>query len=368
MTPELDKAMNKAKITMMASKDSAFFVTVCLSLKHTWNPDIPTARTNGLEIQYNPDFFLSLDEDERLFLLLHETMHVVLMHMSRVGNRDPMKYNIAGDYVINSFLKDSGFKLPKGALYNPKYRDMVTEKVYDLLAEEDQPSGFQPDVVPSMSQAKQKQLEQDIEDILVKAAVQSEMSLEPGNMPAEVKRKLDDLRNPKLPWHVILRRFMNQSIKQDYSFKRPNKRFFPDVILPSAQSYGLDHIAIAIDVSGSISKDQFDQFITETHSIMQSLKPKKLTCLQFDTRISGNEEVESVQELLSIQVTGGGGTNINPVMEWTAENKPKLMLVFTDGYFRNRTPDPGVPVIWVLHTQDQSDFKTDYGKVIPFKD
>ena len=65
------QALNKAKIRLMSTPDSAFFTTVCFSLKHIWDESIPTAATNGKEIRFNPDFFMSLNTDEQVFLLLH---------------------------------------------------------------------------------------------------------------------------------------------------------------------------------------------------------------------------------------------------------------------------------------------------------
>ena len=100
------KALDKAKIALMSKPDVAFFTTVCFSLKHIWNSDIPTACTDGTSIEYNPAFFLSLSEAERVFLLVHEAMHVALMHILRVKDKDRKKWDIAADYVINGMLVD----------------------------------------------------------------------------------------------------------------------------------------------------------------------------------------------------------------------------------------------------------------------
>ena len=54
------KALDKAKVALMSKPDSVFFTTVCFSLKHVWDDSIPTAQTNGLEIRYNPEFFMQL--------------------------------------------------------------------------------------------------------------------------------------------------------------------------------------------------------------------------------------------------------------------------------------------------------------------
>ena len=44
---------------------SVFLSTICLSLKHSFTTDIPTAATDGLSIIYNPEFFAGLTAPER---------------------------------------------------------------------------------------------------------------------------------------------------------------------------------------------------------------------------------------------------------------------------------------------------------------
>jgi len=86
---ELNKVedyLRHAKIDLMTK--SVFLSTICLSLKHSFTTDIPTAATNGLSIIYNPDFFANLTAPERAGLLAHEVWHVAFNHLSRVGERD----------------------------------------------------------------------------------------------------------------------------------------------------------------------------------------------------------------------------------------------------------------------------------------
>ena len=86
LTPE--QALSKAKIQLMSRPDSAFFTTLCFNMEHRFTDTVDAAATNGKKILYNPDFFMSLTVDERVFLLIHETMHVAYMHMLRIGDRN----------------------------------------------------------------------------------------------------------------------------------------------------------------------------------------------------------------------------------------------------------------------------------------
>lgn len=119
------------------------------------NPRIDTMRTDGLVIQYNPAFTVTLSLGELNFILLHELSHILLMHCTRGGNREPQLWNVAGDYVINWELSqmvsemrdvDIPFELPKGALLMRREDDSLisldsfsTEKLYNYLQSQGQP-------------------------------------------------------------------------------------------------------------------------------------------------------------------------------------------------------------------------------------
>ena len=365
--PEADIALNRAKIYLMSRTDTMFFTTVCFSMDHKWSFEVPTAATDGTAILFNPDFFMALSPEERVFLVLHETMHVVFNHITRRGERNPTIWNMAGDYVINAMLLSMGYLMPEGGLYDPKYQELHTEDVYEELIKNQQepPKDFTPDIIPNDKPAKE--LQQEIDEILVRASVQAEMAKQDiGDLPGELKQYLDSLKDPKLPWNVVLRKFINDLAKTDYSFKKPNRRFFPEHILPSIYGYGLEHIAVAIDVSASITKEQFHTFASEVAAIMQQMKPKKLTVIQFDTQIQSEDVLTKKQDIFNVEFHAGGGTNIAPVMDWMNTHKPKGMLIFTDGYFHMRFNPPEYPLIWLVHSNENFKEDMQYGQVIDY--
>lgn len=358
-------ALDKAKIQLMSHEDSAFFTTVCLSLKCIWDTTIPTACTNGKEIRFSPDFFMSLDSDERLFLLLHETLHVAYMHMLRLMGRVHEKWNIAADHVINLMLIDRGFKMPVGGLADPQYTGMSTEQVYDLLP--DAPElPFTMDIIPADDNPAE--LSQSIQDILVRASVQASMSESGiGNIPGEIQVFLDRLLKPKLPWQRILQRECRAIAKTDYSFVKPNRRFFPKHHLPSMYGTKLVDLAIGLDISGSVSDEAFTRFVTEVSSILKMMKPDRITIVQFDTEIRHVDKVRNLCDLQNIVFTGRGGTRIEPILQWAKKNQPQLMLLFTDGGFRwYTTPEkPPGNLIWLIH--ENPGFTAPIGKVIHYE-
>lgn len=124
-------------------------------------------------------------------------------------------------------------------------------------------------------------------------------------------------------------------------------------------------IAIAVDASGSVSDDDFKVFVSETNGILRMMKPDKLTLIQFDSKIKSVDKIGSIQDLMNVQFFGRGGTRIEPVMEWAKENKPKLLLVFTDGEFNFYNTDYKTNTVFLIH--NNSRFKSPYGKVIHYE-
>lgn len=365
------EALSKTKIRLMATPDTVFFTSMCFSLIHKFSESVPTAATDGKHIFFNPEFFMNLTPDERVFLLLHETMHCAYLHMFRAKalELDPRKSNIAADHVINLMLIERGFKMPKEGLADPQYKGMSMEEVYALLPEDPEPPPME-DLMDPAGEAgdatQAAEIERSIQDALIRAATQANLANNsPGSIPGDIQIFLNKLLNPKLPWQTILRRYLQSFAKDDYTWKKPNRRYFPGHYLPSLHSESLIDIAIAIDTSGSVSDEEFTQFISEVHSIMKMMKPPKISLIQFDTEIKSVDQIVDLGGLSRVVFSGRGGTYIEPVIDWAKNNKPKLLLVFTDGYFRNPRDSLKQDTLWLIHSNPS--WKAPFGKAIHYK-
>ena len=354
---ETNLALSKCKIALMREKNSVFYSTIVFSLKSSWDENIPTACTNGIELKINPEWFMDLKPKERVGLIVHEANHVAMLHMTRLRQRDPEVFNMAADHVINLMLLAAGFELPKGGLHEKRFEGMSTDAVYDILIKEMPPKqdgssggeGYDCDIEAAQGTPEEKAaIESIITDTLIKAVTQSKLKREVGVVPGELEILLDALLNPKLPWNVILQNYLTSFIKEDYSYRRPNKRYMPDFIIPGLYGEGLGEIAFAVDTSGSVSDDQFLHMVSEMHDIKESLNPTKMTIVDFDYSIKNIHILEQEDDLSEIKFTGRGGTNLEPVFNYYTDNPPALLIVFSDLECTPITVDPGFPVIWIV--------------------
>ena len=105
--------------------------------------DLPfhTAATDGQNIYVDSNYFESLNESDRLFLVAHEVMHIKFMHMFRLTDKDGKRrnlelWNIATDAIINANLERDGFKIKEGYVNMPEALDYSAEEFYQKLLEE----------------------------------------------------------------------------------------------------------------------------------------------------------------------------------------------------------------------------------------
>lgn len=380
--PEAQRCLNKAKVKLMCTPNTVFISTILFNLKQIWTEKVPTAATNGIYLKINPVWFVGLEPGERIGLLAHETWHVAWNHMQRgMHKKDKAKYNEAGDHIINLTISDSGMEIPPGGLCNTQYRGMSTGEVYNLLptrppgsggagGNDNGQDGMANDVVfndPGQDEAAAEQQQAQVQNTIVKAMVQSQMSSdEAGSIPGELRRDIEDMINPKLPWKAILQNAMNNYAKSDYSFRRPNRRFFPEFYLPSAYSERLENISVFIDLSGSITDSELQAFLSEIQYIHGTMKPEKMFVGGFDTRITDKHEVTEFQDIRRLTFKGGGGTSLAWLPNWVEKNKPTVLIIFSDMYVNMPSkPKGNTDYIWIII--DNEEAVAPFGRAIHYE-
>ncbi|SVD77611.1 uncharacterized protein METZ01_LOCUS430465, partial [marine metagenome] len=102
------------KSILQIRKECSFFGALMLFAKIILSKEIATAATDGRTIFINDKFLSALKSSEQNALLLHEVLHMALLHCIRIGSRDPMIWNIAADIVVNNLITlNTPFQLPK---------------------------------------------------------------------------------------------------------------------------------------------------------------------------------------------------------------------------------------------------------------
>ena len=107
--------------------------------------DLPfhTAATDGKNIYFDPNYFENLSENDKLFTIAHEILHIKFMHMFRLIDKDGKMrnleiWNIATDAIINANLERDGFTIKEGLVNMSEAIQYSAEEFYQKLLEENE--------------------------------------------------------------------------------------------------------------------------------------------------------------------------------------------------------------------------------------
>jgi len=319
--------ITKAKIQVMTK--SIFYTTLMLGLKHKISDNVPTAAVDGITIFYNRSFVEKLTIEECTGLIMHEVGHVAYQHINRRGDRHPKKWNMAGDYMINNTLIAEGYEIPFGGLVDDQYIGLSTDQIYNKLPDV-KLIEYECDIIEGNDAETTSAINQQIIELVAKAKLKSNMLDGDGLIDDEITRTLLELIDPKLDWTIVLSNFMKDFSNTDYSFTRPNKRFFPEHYLPSRYSPSIKSLVVAIDTSGSVSQEEIREYLSEIDQLRKIFDIEKLTIIPCDDRIRNIINVKPYDNLLDLEIQGGSWTKTKPVLDYCNENNPVVLVYFTD--------------------------------------
>lgn len=329
-----------------------------------------TAATDGLKFYYNSRFIMMLKPKEVEFLVGHEVLHVVYDHMGRRGDRDPQLWNIADDYAVNADLKRhkvGEFIKTVPCLYESKYDGKSAEEIYDDLYDKAEKINIE-DLIdqmidqhmdgngenegqPQMSDEARERVRQEVKQAIINAA----QGAEAGSIPKGVERLIKQHTNPLMPWRELIQTNLTSSIRTDFSFMRPSRRgWHMDAILPAMTPGEEIDVVVGIDMSGSISTKQGQDFLGEIGGMMDTFDGYRVHVFCFDTEIYNPKDFtsENLDSIDEYEPVGGGGTDFDAIFKYLKENaiEPKRLIVFTDGYPNGSWGDPDYcDTTWIIH-------------------
>jgi len=382
--PKLDREVREILITARVGLllKASFFGNLATRLKLV-NADewCATAATDGRNFYYNTRFIKMLRPKEVEFLFGHEVLHCVYDHFGRRGDRNPQLWNIADDFCVNADLKKhhvGEFITSVPCLYDHKYDGMSAEEVYDILYEkadkidindllnrmiddhmdgDDEQDGSGGDGNeegkgrPKLSKEERQQIKDEIKEAMLAAASASDA----GNIPAGVKRLIQDMTEPKMDWRELLRMQLESTIKSDYTWMRASRKgWHMDAVMPGMKLDPMIDIALMIDASGSMDDAMLKDILSETASIMESFPAYRIHVASFDTEVYNPQQYDSdnLEDITEYEIQGGGGTDFDCMFKYLKDNEiePKRLVVFTDGFpFGSWGDENYADTVWILH-------------------
>lgn len=413
------KILDRAKANLVYRHP--FFASILMRRPMISDPSVGTAGVDKRgQIYYNPAFIETLTLEQAIFLLCHEVMHVVCQHAARLGTRDHLRWNIAGDMWINDILKSDNIgQFIPGGVDAPGSKDKTTDDLYNSLPQQQCPScggGIGPPQ-PGGGQGQSQQgkgkqkgkgqpqaggghnhaptgqpcscpggagamggIGQDLLDrggpvspdearaieaetkVMVAQAAQTAKSM--GRMPGTLGAFIAQLIESKVPWYDILERFMVAHTKSESTWARRNRRY--KAYLPwIGKTPTMGSILLQIDVSGSISQQELNHYAGHMARIVELCRPEKVHVTYVDTRVCKHVEFDpSNGDDLKLEFYSGGGTDMEEGFRWADKQLDDIEVIvcLTDGYTSFTTPPTDTPIVWVV----SSNVTPSYGTHVPF--
>jgi len=398
-----ERRISKAVITLMRQPKFAFYSGILMMGRMTVEDEgVPTAYTNGRERKFGRQFVKILKDKELAFVVLHECMHDLYMHMTvwrKLYDENPSLANRACDYVINLELvlldpQETFVAMPRdkdgklmGCL-DKRFAKMNSKQVFDILKKEEEEEGgggkgegegFDEhgwDEAKGRSKEEQEAIAKDIDRAVRQGLVALKKA---GKGAGDISRELEELVAPKVDWREELREFVKSVCRAPHvsSWRRANRRFLAgggdggaDTYMPSLIGETVGRLVIGIDTSGSIGGAELAKFLSEVKSIADDVNPEQIDLVYWDTRIAAHEvyEQSSMSDLVqSTKPRGGGGTSPSCVTDWLNKEKlvPECSIILTDGCVGGDWGgDWPSPVLWCVVGEYGKDIMAGKGKTV----
>lgn len=403
-----EERLKKQHIVLMRSPETALYSGVIMMGESHVSDESFTAYTDGVNKKYGRKFMQSLNDEELRGLILHENLHVMLMHISRhtdLLKENPILANIAMDLVVNDIivnLQDKKLcKLPKGGVYDPEFHGWSVREIYNKLKQdnphikpqkvlvssgggsnddgEDEQEGSgsgDGEQVININGKKHKtgngdehdaggegtpkdeQSAKGLEEMINRAIREGGMLA--GRLGAKVPRQIEQSLDKPIDWKAALRDFITTSVKgkDELTWRRFRRDLLSnDILAPSDESETMTEVVVAIDTSGSIDQEMIGKFAYQLQLICDTCQPEKVRVLWWDTSVHGEQllpgDSPDIKHLL--KPMGGGGTHVSCVSKYVKKHKlkPDCIVVFTDGYVESDVEwDISVDTLWLV-TQNE---------------
>lgn len=364
-----------------------------------------TVRGPHQYIVINEDFFNTKlsSLEQRVFVLLHEMMHIFLQHLGRqteAGYYPPL-WNVAADYMINAFLYHIGqenmvngktrIDLPKFGLFDDKYYRKSADEIYHIILEENdgdakkaaEKHGAATEITvlisggngqgpmdevgrEILSTGEKLGVNQKIAATMTAYSTQNDKNI--GDAAAGLMRIFNSYIEERVDWKTVLREHIISACKSRNTYAKNNRRS-GRVVFPGLTG---DHINVGFggDTSGSMSADDLGEVQNELRSIMANFESWEIEFVTCDTEAHPighfrSEDGDSYENV-GLDMIGGGGTDMNPMVKYFDEEAvfdntegQLVSIIATDGHIPPIVVDAQNPVVVVVTSNGNKELTSD---------
>lgn len=349
-----------AHFPLLGSMAAAFDIIVDYEISRREEIQVAAIDIHEGIIYVNPAARLNLEESR--FVIAHELLHAGLQHSERRLGRDPFLWNVACDYVINSWLIQMQVgEMPEGCLYDELYKDWSAEAIYEELIREVRKNqklntlrGYgQGDIISHGPRKKYNTYSGVSLDEFCKSALaqglEYHISNGRGYIPAGLIEEIRALSMPVIPWEVELARWLDcfiPPIEKRRSYVRPSRRqgAIPDIPRPRYIRDSVNEdgrtFGVIIDTSGSMSTKMIGMALGSVASYAAEREVAMVRVIFCDARAYDVGYLAAEDIAGRVEVKGRGGTILQPAVNLLEQAKdfPETgpILLITDAEIEDK--------------------------------
>lgn len=338
-------------------------------------------------IEYNPDRLEHMDDNQLALRLKAEVVRIILKHPYQRQPYNPRRdvMRLSSDLTLCDNLEGMDtiglepphiFDIPRDQAFEQYYSLMAEQVVkldvnadgegvpVDMDATGDAQGDGDGDSDGNQGNLTDRLLDADAgaslwqEDELMSEKVNHEIETAQrcnqwGSIGGDLKALIESTLVSKQNFRAILSQFRASilSTKRHLTRMRPNRRYGFDA-MGSQYAYSTC-LLVAIDVSGSVPDEDIRKFLAVINRFFKQ-GIERIDVIEFDSKITSDKPLQLKQATRSLRVTGRGGTNFQPAIDFYYDHEEYDGLVFlTDGYAPTpKLPDDKrhKPLAWLLTT------------------
>ena len=284
------------------------------------------------------------------FVLAHEFLHAALRHDVRCGDRDPILWNVACDYVINNWLVEMGVgMMPEAVLYDEHFKGLSAESVYDLLCENMKyyRSLDPKDILYSKDDWWETQNGAEI-DAYYRSAIHRGLDYHRqhgrGRLPGDFVEEVRAINRPPIRWDVELAKWFDEQFlplepRRTYARLSRRQSSTPDIPRPAwtmPETPAEQRIfGVLLDTSGSMDRSLLAAALGSIASYAEARDVHHVRVVFCDAA-AYDQGVMSPEDIAgTVKVRGRGGTKLQHGIDLLDEDdkfpKEAPLLIITDG-------------------------------------
>jgi len=352
----------------------------------------------------NPRFIRALKDNELVFVLAHEMLHLALRTHDRARGTDRLQFNYAHDYIINDILRtELGMPVPAGGLDMPGARERSAEEIVLDMRRNEQAQTRTSVWQGEMSSAQRvfggraRAGEGSEPGDALDGAIETEMY--PDDV-SEAAGRVDRVREAaakalglaramglakglrgtdagamsqtvlalrglyRTPWELALQRWIESVAPGDRTFNRPSRRGAErtDVVLPGRRREGWI-LNVVLDTSGSMT-DEIPRVLGTLAEFCDAVGVDRVRLVQCDAALTSDEMIDP-EDLAERRIEGYGGSDLSPALRHlAADQHVRAVVVVTDGEIAY--PDEPMPydLLWLVVGRIPPAFNPPCGRVV----